>query len=196
MIKYKGINHIALATGDMDSTLRFYRDLLQLPVVLSSGRIGYRQFFLSLTETDMIAFFEWPHVKPIEEKEHGAPVKGPFAFDHIALAVATKDDLWALKDRLEAADQWVSEVVDHGFIHSIYFFDPNGIALEASVQIEGIDLINSPVLADQGATPVALEGSAPNPTAWPPVTTPTAKDKRKVYPGDGAKLFPKDQTYC
>lgn len=28
-----------------------------------------------------------------------------------------------------------AEVVDHKFIHSIYFTDPNGIALEASVWI-------------------------------------------------------------
>ena len=34
--------------------------------------------------------------------------------------------------RLKNADCEVTDVVDHGFIQSIYFTDPNGIALEAS----------------------------------------------------------------
>ena len=40
-----------------------------------------------------------------------------------------------LKDRLEKAGIEVTEVIDHKLIHSIYFTDPNGIALEASVWI-------------------------------------------------------------
>jgi hypothetical protein len=28
MIKYNGINHLAMTTGDMDKTIRFWRDLL------------------------------------------------------------------------------------------------------------------------------------------------------------------------
>jgi len=28
MVKYTGINHLAMATRDMDTTLRFWRDLL------------------------------------------------------------------------------------------------------------------------------------------------------------------------
>ena len=37
-----------------------------------------------------------------------------------------------LRDRLDAADCEITEVVDHGFVRSVYFTDPNGIALEAS----------------------------------------------------------------
>jgi hypothetical protein len=37
-----------------------------------------------------------------------------------------------LRKRLLAAGSEVTEVVDHGFIRSVYFTDPNGIALEAS----------------------------------------------------------------
>jgi len=28
MIKFNGVNHLAMATGDMDKTIRFWRDLL------------------------------------------------------------------------------------------------------------------------------------------------------------------------
>ena len=37
-----------------------------------------------------------------------------------------------LRKRLLAAGSEVTEVVDHGFIRSVYFTDPNGVALEAS----------------------------------------------------------------
>jgi len=37
-----------------------------------------------------------------------------------------------MRSRLKAAGCEVTDVVDHGFIRSIYFNDPNGIALEAS----------------------------------------------------------------
>ena len=37
-----------------------------------------------------------------------------------------------LRKRLLAAGSEVTTVVDHGFIRSVYFTDPNGIALEAS----------------------------------------------------------------
>jgi hypothetical protein len=38
-----------------------------------------------------------------------------------------------LRRRLKAAGCEVSDVVDHDFIRSVSFTDPNGIALEASV---------------------------------------------------------------
>jgi catechol 2,3-dioxygenase-like lactoylglutathione lyase family enzyme len=125
MIKYNGINHLAMATGDMDRTIRFWRDLLGMRLVAGLGKPGHRHYFFQISENDLIAFFEWPHVEPVEEKDHGRPVDGPFIFDHVSFGVETEDDLWELYDKLTAAGFWVSEVIDHGFIHSIYAFDPN-----------------------------------------------------------------------
>jgi hypothetical protein len=78
----------------------------------------------------MIAFFEWPDVEKISVKDHGVPVTGPFGFDHVSFGVETDDALWYLKDKLQAGGFWVSELIDHGFIHSIYTFDPNHIPIE------------------------------------------------------------------
>ena len=33
-MKFNGINHFAMATGDMDATIRFWRDLLAIIVTL------------------------------------------------------------------------------------------------------------------------------------------------------------------
>ena len=40
--------------------------------------------------------------------------------------------LHALQRRLRASNCEVTDVIDHGAVRSVYFTDPNGIALEAS----------------------------------------------------------------
>ena len=189
MIKFNGINHLAMATGDMDKTIRFWRDLLGMRLVAGLGKPGYRHYFFEISENDLIAFFEWPGVIPVEEKEHGYPVKGPFIFDHISFGVETEDDLWELKDKLEAAGFEVSEVIDHGFIHSIYAFDPNGIPIEFSHNVESKDIRKTPKMIDKTPSAITKEGAEPNLNVWPKVKRPTPKDKRKVYPGAGSELF-------
>ena len=189
MVKYNGVNHLAMATGDMDKTIRFWRDLLGMRLVAGLGRPGYRHYFFEISENDLIAFFEWSDVEPIEEKEHGRPVKGPFAFDHVSIGVETEEDLWNLKDKLVAAGIWVSEVIDHGFIHSIYAHDPNGIPIEFSHNVKGIDVRKTPQMADKAPSEITREGPEPHPGQWPPVASPTPKEERRIYPGAGSEYF-------
>ncbi len=153
------------------------------------GRPGYRHYFFQLSDKDLVAFFEWPGIQSVEEKEHGRPVSGPFVFDHVSFGVDGEDDLWDIKDRLEAAGFQVSEVIDHGFIHSIYAFDPNGIPIEFSANVFGRDLRESPTVADSRPSKVALEGVDPQDGVWPAVTEPTPARDRIVYPGAGSELF-------
>jgi catechol 2,3-dioxygenase-like lactoylglutathione lyase family enzyme len=188
MATYTGVNHLALATPDMDATLRFWRDLLGMRLVAGLGRPGYRHYFLEISQDDMVAFFEWPDVEKGPEKDHGAPVAGPFVFDHVSFGVASDDDLWELKDKLDAAGIWVSEVVDHGFIHSIYTFDPNNIAIEFSCPVPDVDLRRHPKMADAHPTATALEGAEPQSGHWQEITRRTSFAERKMYPGDGRVL--------
>lgn len=189
MIKFNGINHLAMATGNMDSTIRFWRDLLGMRLVAGLGQPGYRHYFFEISGNDLLAFFEWPGVQPVPEKEHGRPVKGPFVFDHISFGVETEEDLWELKDKLSVAGFWVSEVIDHGFIHSIYVFDPNGIPIEFSHNVEGVNVRKNPSMADVEPSPAAREGAEPKFAKWPGVSRPTPKEERTVYPGAGSELF-------
>ena len=188
-MNYSGINHLAMATSDMDETIRFWRDLLKMRLLAGLGRPGYRHYFFEISKNDTIAFFEWPDVSPVEEKEHGRPVKGPYIFDHVSIGLETEDDLWEIKDLLEAADIWVSEVIDHGFIHSIYSFDPNGIPIEFSCNVAGVDIRKEPVMADRDPSDVAREGANPVLGKWPTVKASTPKEQRKVYPGQGSEFF-------
>ncbi len=183
--KYKGINHLALVTNDMEKTVRFWRDLLGMRLVVTMGRKGYRQYFFELDQDNMILFFEWPGVENIPPKDHGVPVKGPFAFDHVSIGVRDLDTLWELKEKLEAAGFWVSEVIDHGFIYSVYTFDPNEIPIEFSVSVKDVDVRAHPILADRDPPRVRLEGSGPQDSFWPKPQGKLTLEERRIYPGEG-----------
>jgi len=116
-------------------------------------------------------------------------VKGPFIFDHVSFGVETGKELWELKDRLEAAGFDVSDVIDHGFIHSIYSFDPNGIPIEFSANVPGRDVRRSPTMVDATPSKVTLKGPGPRLDKWPAVKRPTPESERVVYPGAGSELF-------
>ena len=189
MVKFNGVNHLAMATGDMDRTIRFWRDLLGMRLVAGVGHPGYRHYFFEITKNDLIAFFEWPGVKPVQEKDHGEPVIGPFVFDHVSFGVETEEDLWEMKDKLSAAGFSVSDVIDHGFIHSIYAFDPNGIPIEFSHNVEGIDVRRNPRMGDSAPSAITREGAEPRFEMWPTVKSPTPPAQRRVYAGAGSELF-------
>ena len=188
-MKFVGVNHLAMATGNMDETIRFWRDLLGMRLVAGLGEPGYRHYFFEISENDLIAFFEWPGVKPVPKKDHGRPVTGPYIFDHVSFGVETEDDLWRIKDKLSAAGLWVSEVINHGFIHSIYAFDPNGIPIEFSLNVERIDVRRNPQMRDSAPSEVTKEGPEPRLDKWPEVKHPTPKNDWVVYPGAGSELF-------
>jgi len=185
VIQYKGINHLAMVTRDMDRTIRFWRDFLGMRLVAGLGTGRYRHYFFEISENDMLAFFEWPDVEAIPEKDHGVPVKGPFAFDHVSIAVETDADLWLLRDKFEVAQMWISEIIDHGFIHSIYAFDPNNIPIEFSAPVIHVDIRKKPRMLDKQPSDTALEGSEPVQGHWPLTKNRADTVDIRVYPGEG-----------
>ena len=130
---WRGINHLALVTNDMDATVRFYHGTLGARLVATIGAPGFRHYFFEFGEQCTVAFFEYADslASPFE-KAAGVPDPRAPQFDHLSFNVPDEDALLELRRRLKSADCEVTDVVDHGFIHSIYFTDPNGIALEAS----------------------------------------------------------------
>ena len=179
-MKFKGINHLAMVTGDMDATIRFWRDLIGMRLVNGFGRKGFRHYFFEIDDRNTLAFFELDGAAPVEPKDHGVPFKGPIVFDHIAFGVESSDAAWELKDKLEAAGFECSDVVDHVFIHSIYSFDPNGIPIEFCYEVEGHDIRKNPVLKDDNPPPAATEGADPQPGKWPKVVRPTPVEDRLI----------------
>jgi catechol 2,3-dioxygenase-like lactoylglutathione lyase family enzyme len=186
---YNGINHLAFITNDMDKTIRFYRDLLGFPLVSGVGDAEFKHYFFQVSPPDAIAFFSYDAATPMAVKAHGNPTRAPLGFDHVSIGMDTKADLFEIKDRLEAAGVEVMGAVDHGFIWSIYFYDPNNIPLEISWQ--NLEVVKPPVLADAAPAQTALEGSEPQPGHWPEVTHPTPPEQWRAYPGAGYDIRPK-----
>ncbi len=130
---WRGINHLALVTTDMDNTVRFYHGTLGARLVATIGTPEFRHYSFEFGPQSTVAFFEYtdPTIEPFT-KAAGVPDPRAVQFDHLALNLPDEDALVELQQRLKGADCEVTDVIDHGGVHSVYFTDPNGIALEAS----------------------------------------------------------------
>jgi len=182
-----GLNHLAFITADMESTIRFYRDLLEMDLISGIGHEGFRHYFFRCGEGH-IAFFEYEIAQPMDyDKFHGSPTDKPIGFDHVSFTVASRNVLFELKDRLEAANIDVTGAVDHGTMWSIYFFDPiNNLPLEASWNC--VEIVKTPAILDSAPLKVAAEGSSPQPGHWPEVITHTKEEEMNPVPGNGFSM--------
>ena len=130
--RWRGVNHLALVTPDMDATVRFYHGVLGMRLVASVMAGPMRHYFFEIGPENTIAFFE---VKGADTFASPAGIPDRLRkaqFDHLSFNVADEDGLISLQERLRAFGCEVTPIVDHGFVRSIYFTDPHGIALEAS----------------------------------------------------------------
>lgn len=133
-----GLHHIAYRCRDAEETRHFYEDLLGLPLVHvvrqdavpSTGEhCPYVHLFFELTDRSCVAFFDLGDGKAVEPWPDT-----PRWVNHLALRVESSAKVDEAKRRLEEAGVPVIGPVSHdGFVHSIYFFDPNGIRLELTL---------------------------------------------------------------
>ena len=179
-----GLNHLAFITCSMEKTIRFYRDLLQMDLVSGIGQPGFRHYFFKCGD-GAVAFFEYDAARPMKyDKFHGSPTSEPIGFDHVSFTVASREQLFGLRDKLTAANIDVSDAIDHGTIWSIYFFDPvNNIPLEASWNC--MEITKPPAIIDSRPLKIAEEGSSPQPGKWPEVSVFTEASEMVAKPGNG-----------
>ena len=132
-VHWRGVHHLALVTADMDATVRFWHGVLDARLVTTLATPAFRHYFFEIAPGNTVAFFEYRD-QPLEQfsKPAGIPYPKAAQFDHLSLHLSDEDALLRLRDRLKSHDCGVTDVVDHGFLRSIYFNDNNGIALEAS----------------------------------------------------------------
>ena len=132
-VHWRGVHHLALVTTDMDATVRFWHGVLGARIVTTLATPAFRHYFFEVAPGMAVAFFEYRGVE-VESfaKPAGVPFPQASQFDHLSLGLADEEALERLQARLKAHGCEVTDVVDHGIMRSIYFTDPNGIALEAS----------------------------------------------------------------
>ena len=64
-MKITGVNHLALVCRDMAQTVRFYTEILQMPLVKTVALPdGGQHFFFDCGAGSCLAFFWWPDVPP------------------------------------------------------------------------------------------------------------------------------------
>jgi catechol 2,3-dioxygenase-like lactoylglutathione lyase family enzyme len=173
---WSGVNHLALVTTDMDATVRFYHGVLGARLVATVGTPTFRHYFFEFGPHCTVAFFEYAGVaiEPFS-KPAGVPDPRAVQFDHLALNLPDEQSLHDLQKRLRDAGSEVTDVVDHGVIHSVYFSDPNGIALEAcwwvrDVTTDAVDYDDPEVFGDPDPVPAVAELRATGTLADLPTT--------------------------
>jgi len=139
------MHHLALRCRDAEQTRWFYEDVLGLTLAAalvleeSPGTATERPFlhlFMELGDGNYIAFFDEPgHARP----EH-FELRDSFDI-HIAFETDSRESMLAWKDKIAAAGDFIFGPIDHDFVESVYFFDPNGYALEITHKTPGHDAV-------------------------------------------------------
>ena len=127
-------HHVAYRCRDAMETRTFYEGVLGLPLAIAldftevSGtdtKLEYMHLFFRLEDGNFIAFFDAPDSVRTEHFKKQSGFNRHVAFETKSMA-ALDDYLARLKQH--GIDHWGP--LDHGFVRSIYFYDPNGINLE------------------------------------------------------------------
>ena len=140
----KKLHHNAYRCRDSEETRKFYENFLGLPLAgtleINETKSGRKtetlHTFYRLDDGSYLAFFEAPDM-PFE-------FKAQHDFDlHIALEVE-EAALHAMLARGKSLGIETRGVSEHGFIHSIYFRDPNGYVIELTSKLPGHDEAMNP----------------------------------------------------
>jgi catechol 2,3-dioxygenase-like lactoylglutathione lyase family enzyme len=156
------IHHAAYRCKDALETARWYEKYLGMKLILSIAEDQvpstkepdpYMHIFLDAGSGNVLAFFELPTRPPM-----GRDPNTPAWTQHLALEVASMEDLLATKERLEADGIEVIGPVDHALFQSIYFFDPNGHRVELACNtlrpgmLEALDQVKWEMLEEWSKT--------------------------------------------
>jgi catechol 2,3-dioxygenase-like lactoylglutathione lyase family enzyme len=148
----RGVNHIALVCKDMARTVTFYRDVLGMPLIKTVNLgSGGQHFFFDIGNGDSLAFFWFPDAPPAQPGYASPaylPTRGDFrtahgSMNHLAFDVPV-DRFLEFRQRLIDKGVDVTDILDHDdspsgiaktfsdevYVRSIYFYDPDGVALE------------------------------------------------------------------
>lgn len=134
------LHHVAYCTKDVEATRHFYEDLMGFPLVHSeitvNGESWLRHIFFDIGPDEQgrheaIAFFEVHGVgeQPDFTTSISDRVGLPVWINHCAFR-ATVELQDEVRSRMDAAGIAPLMDLDHGWCHSLYYLDPNGIMVE------------------------------------------------------------------
>jgi catechol 2,3-dioxygenase-like lactoylglutathione lyase family enzyme len=139
-----GFHHVAYACRDIDATHRFYEELMgfrlvHTEVVEKDGGF-FRHVFYDTGDGSCLAFFD---LHGVGEKQGWSSAVStgnglPVWVNHVAFS-ATAERQTQVKERMTAAGVEPLMEIDHGWCHSLYYVDPNGIMVEFCRDTPGIE---------------------------------------------------------
>ncbi len=140
----KKLHHAAYRCRDSEETRRFYENFLGLKLAgtleideTKTGRpTRTLHTFYELDDGSYLAFFESPDMPFVFKPQQDYDL-------HIAFEVEPPT-LDAMLNKGKAAGIETRGISDHGFIHSIYFRDPNGYVIELTAKMPGHDRAMDP----------------------------------------------------
>lgn len=133
-VPFAGAHHVAYRCRDAEQTRWFYEDAMGLPLAAAlvieavpgtHEDTPYMHLFFQLPDGNYIAFFDEPTKIAPEwfDMKHG--------FDmHYAFEAESEEAMLAMQARMKAAGVPCFGPIDHGFVRSVYMYDPNGIQIE------------------------------------------------------------------
>lgn len=152
MPAFAGINHVALSVTDLDVSQRFYTEVLGFLAVLD---VGHARVCMHKTTGFTIALVHHPHADGARFDEACT------GLDHLGLAAASREELVAWQERLDAAGVDHSPIQDMPLGHHLNFRDPDGIALELQAPTElyaaAVEGMRTQDLSDEDVLAAAAE---------------------------------------
>jgi glyoxylase I family protein len=123
-----GLHHVTVIVADLDRTTAFYRDVLGLALVregVNDDDPDARHFWFGDahgTAGTLMSFMEYPEMDPAKV--------GVGSVHHVALSVASSEELEAWRDYLRSQGVDCTDVFDRGGLRSIYLRDPDQNIIE------------------------------------------------------------------
>ncbi len=132
--KLGNVHHAAYRCRDAEQTRWFYEEVLGLRLAAAmvfdhiSGmeeERNYMHLFFELGDGNYIAFFDAPDSARPEhfERKDGFDV-------HIAFEAESEEDMLAWQEHINESGKTCLGPIDHGFVKSVYMYDPNGLQVE------------------------------------------------------------------
>jgi catechol 2,3-dioxygenase-like lactoylglutathione lyase family enzyme len=140
-----GVHHAAFLCFDAGETREFYEKVCGLKTVAAFTfdgivdtpvKVRYMHIFFEMADGNCVAFFDLPNKLRPNDFKRTSGFK-----HHIAMTVATEEEMLIFKRRWQAHGYAVDGPLDHHFVKSIYTYDPNGIQVEITVKAKNYDAI-------------------------------------------------------
>jgi len=130
ILQTQGVHHITLVGSNREATIDFYQGVLGMPLIFTQPNLDVPEeehLYFDPGDGRLLTFF----VRPSRVNDHTPNPENIGNLHHLAFTVSLSTFNMVV-ERLRERGIENTGPIDRGFMHSIYFRDPNGQLLELS----------------------------------------------------------------